>query len=101
MTWAIQSAALVERMVEPKLMPTPKRTNVPQPIRLWASFQLMMPMPGKSIRVIAANVVEEVSKGWRIFSVDHKKSKITEINISFFSSLRIGPSLASSLAIVF
>ena len=72
---------MVDRMAEPRLMPTPNMTRVPQPMRFWASFQSMMPMPGSIIRVTAARVVVEVSKLWSTFSVDHRNSRMTERGI--------------------
>ena len=86
-------------MAEPRLMPTPKSSSVPQLMRSWTSFQVMMPMPGIIIKVTATIVVEDVSNGWTIFSVAQKKSSTTEMNSSFFSSVFIGPSAESSCAI--
>ena len=91
---------MVDRMAEPRLMPTPNMTRVPQPMRFWASFQSMMPMPGSIIRVTAARVVVEVSKLWSTFSVDHRNSRMTERAMSFFSLAVIGPSSLRALATV-
>ena len=77
----------------------PNSTIVPQGILGCASFQVMMPMPGRNISATAASVVEEVSKLCRTPSVDQKPSSVSEIASSFFSDAFMGPRSASDLRI--
>ena len=60
----------------------------------------MIPMPGRNISMMATMVVVEVSRLCTIFSVAQKNSSAIEISINFFSSARIGPRAANSLAMV-
>jgi ArsR family transcriptional regulator, virulence genes transcriptional regulator len=59
---ASQDAPLVCSNAVPTLMPIPNSTIVPHGILGCASFQVMMPMPGRNISATAAMVVDEVSK---------------------------------------
>ena len=98
-SFAIQAPAFVERMAEPRLMPTPKSMSVPQPMRCCASFHVMMPMLGSIMSVMATMVVDDVSKGCTFFSVAQKNSRMHERIRSFFSSPFMGPRARSSFAI--
>ena len=88
---ASQAAAFVDSSAEPMLIPIPKSSSVPQEIRLCASFQVMMPIPGSIMSVTAMIVVVVVSIGCRIFSVTQNSSRPQEIASSFFSAAVIGP----------
>ncbi len=96
---ASHDAPLVCSSAVPTLMPMPNSTIVPHGIRGWASFQVMMPMPGRNISATAASVVEEVSNLCRTPSVDQNASRASEIASSFFSEAFIGPRSASDLRI--
>ena len=64
-----------------------------------ASFQVMMPTPGKNISATAAMVVEEVSKLCSTPSVAQNSSSVSDTASSFFSEVFMGPSSASDLRI--
>ena len=79
----------------------PNSTMVPHGIRGWASFQVMIPMPGRNISATAASVVDEVSKLVQHALGGPERSSVSEIASSFFSEVFIGPSSASDLRICF
>src|SRR5579885_845988 len=83
----------------PRLIPIPNRMTVPQGIFGWASFHVMMPMPGMNIRATAVIVVVLVSNLCRMPSVAQKASSVSEIANSFFSEAFIGPSSRSDFRI--
>ena len=91
---ASHMAALVFRRAEPMLIPIPKSTSVPQDTRDWASFQVMIAIPGINISVIAITVEAVVEMGCTLFSVTQQSSSNTEMARSFFSGMRMGPSSA-------
>ena len=88
---ASHMAAFVLSRAEPRLMPMPKRTKVPQETRDWASFQVMMLIPGRNMSVMAMTVDAVVETGCRTFSVTQAKRSRTEMASSFFSAAVMGP----------
>ena len=96
---ASHTAPLVCSSAVPRLMPMPNRTTVPHGILGCASFQVMMPMPGRNISATAVIVVVLVSNLCSTPSVAQKASSVSEIASSFFSEAFIGPSSASDLRI--
>ena len=79
----------------------PNSTTVPHGILGCASFQVMMPMPGRNISATAVIVVVLVSNLCRMPSVAQKPSNVSDSASSFISEAFIGPSSASDLRIAF
>ena len=76
----------------------PNSTTVPHGIRGCASFQVMMPMPGRNISATAVIVVVLVSKLCRTPSVAQKAIKVSEIASSFILGRLHRPELGERLA---